>query len=449
MAVIEGRGTGVGDDDPRRVTPLGERSQSLHHFTGRLLEVLDDLTAGGLAVRGLSAQETAESVVEVSEAIDRLQGVLMGLLGHGETVEVAELSGATSTGAWFAYATRTPHGRAHRQVGLARRLRAQRHRTAEALLDGQIDLEQADVIVGAVEALPATIGPDERERAEKHLIAEAGVHDARKLKALGRHLLAVVDPEAADQALAARLEAEERRAQARTHLSMWDDGEGTCHGVFRIPSLEGAMLLKAVQALASPARPDAIARDEVTECEDGQVLVRPRLSAEILGEAFCHYIQRFPAESVPTSGGLSATVIVTMQLDTLLQGLGSAQLDTGQPISAAQARRMACQAGIIPAVLGGRSRVLDLGRKHRFYSEAQRLALHLQQGGCTAEGCDRPGSWCHSHHDLAWSEGGPTDLSNGRLLCSRHHTLAHHPGYERTTLPDGRLRLSRISPRRH
>ena len=90
---------------------------------------------------------------------------------------------------------------------------------------------------------------------------------------------------------------------------------------------------------------------------------------------------------------------------------------------------MACEAGIIPAVLGGKSEVLDLGRTKRFHTVPQRIALNIRDGGCTAVGCDRPPGGCHAHHDLMWSKGGPTTVDKGRLLCPRHHRLAHNPAY--------------------
>ena len=111
---------------------------------------------------------------------------------------------------------------------------------------------------------------------------------------------------------------------------------------------------------------------------------------ERLGQAFVEYIQRYPANRLPKAGGLTATVVVTMTLDTLLGGLKAAQLDTGETISPGAARRLACEAGIIPAVLGGNSQVLDLGRKTRFHTEAQRIAKTIEAGGCEADGCDRP-----------------------------------------------------------
>ena len=58
-----------------------------------------------------------------------------------------------------------------------------------------------------------------------------------------------------------------------------------------------------------------------------------------------------------------------MDLDTLMGGLKAAHLDTGETISPGAARRLACQAGIIPAVLDGKSQVLDLGRGKRYYTK--------------------------------------------------------------------------------
>jgi hypothetical protein len=167
-----------------------------------------------------------------------------------------------------------------------------------------------------------------------------------------------------------------------------------------------------------------------------------------MGQAFCDLLERMAAHRLPRAGGVSATVVVLLDYDQLLSGLGTARLDTGEPLSAAQARRLACEAGIIPAVyrrvLGGRSVVLDLGRRRRFHTEHQRIALGIEQGGCTAEGCDRPPGWCHAHHDaVSWADGGHTSLVNGRLLCGHHHRAAHDPTYQTHRLPTGSITFHR------
>jgi hypothetical protein len=74
------------------------------------------------------------------------------------------------------------------------------------------------------------------------------------------------------------------------------------------------------------------------------------------------------------------------RLDALT--LKAAKLDTGTPISPGQARRMACQAGIIPMVLGGPSEILDVGCKQRFHTEAMRMAMLVRDQGCATHGCE-------------------------------------------------------------
>ena len=133
-----------------------------------------------------------------------------------------------------------------------------------------------------------------------------------------------------------------------------------------------------------------------------------------------------------------------MSLETLVGGLRPAHLDTGDAISPGAARRLAAQAGVIPAVLGTSDEVLDLGRKARWFTPRQRLAMRVQQAGtCAVATCERPAAWGDAHHLTGWHAGGPTDLANGVLVCKRHHTLADHPGYVVERLRPGRIRIHR------
>ena len=100
----------------------------------------------------------------------------------------------------------------------------------------------------------------------------------------------------------------------------------------------------------------------------------------------------------------------------------------GEPISVEQARRLACDAKIIPMVLGSQGEVLDLGRTQRLASPSQRRALEQRDKGCVK--CGRPAKWCHAHHVIHWLDGGPTDVDNLCLLCSECHRLVHHAGWD-------------------
>ncbi|WP_122261018.1 HNH endonuclease signature motif containing protein [Ornithinimicrobium cerasi] len=130
-----------------------------------------------------------------------------------------------------------------------------------------------------------------------------------------------------------------------------------------------------------------------------------------------------------------ATLVVTMDLETLRRGLveagerpGCGSTLTGASVSASTIRQLACEADIIPVVLGGPSEVVDQGRRRRLVTPGQRIRLAARDKGCTIPGCTVPATWCDAHHVVPWAQGGRSDLSNYALLCPRHHTWVHEVG---------------------
>jgi hypothetical protein len=122
--------------------------------------------------------------------------------------------------------------------------------------------------------------------------------------------------------------------------------------------------------------------------------------------------------------------VLTVELQQLIDGLGTATLDYGGEIDAATARRLACDAGVVPVVLGGDSQPLDVGQAKRSATAAIRAALAARDGGCAFPGCDTPASRCHAHHIEHYANRGPTRLSNLVLLCRYHHHVVHHCGWQ-------------------
>jgi hypothetical protein len=81
----------------------------------------------------------------------------------------------------------------------------------------------------------------------------------------------------------------------------------------------------------------------------------------------------------------------------------------------------------------------DLGRGHRVVSDDLRELLGAVDGErCRFPGCTRHRR-LHAHHVVFWSHGGPTDLANLVLVCSRHHTVIHAEGFQLRLHPDRRL----------
>ncbi len=403
-----------------------------HRVTRAIAGVRTDLASvADVPLWSMDAAEATATIDEVLAAESQLAELKARLLAHAGQIDVPGQTGATSTANWLAHRATLTKTQAHRTMRLAEGLESHQP-TRAALAEGKVHVEQAEVITRAVDQLPDGLDPDLLADAERHLLSEAAHHDAKTLKILGRRLLEVIDPELADAHEAKLLDKEERDAQAATRLTMWDDGHGKLHGRFTLDSaLTGAMLKKALHAFAAPKH----------QASNGPLGER-RPTPERLGQAFAEMIQRYPVNKLPKAGGLTATVVVLMPLDTLMGGLKAARLDTGETISPGLARRLACEAAIIPAVLGGKSQVLDLGHKTRFHTEAQRLVKIIEAGGCEIEGCEWPPCMCHMHHPIPWSQGGKTDR-DGIMICPKHHARAHDPTYRMTKLPTGKYTFHR------
>jgi hypothetical protein len=244
--------------------------------------------------------------------------------------------------------------------------------------------------------------------------------DPRQLRLLGRHLAHHVDP---DGVLADEL------AAVRTS-SVWirPDSDGTgavCFGG-RTDALTGAQLKTLIDAHSAPKS----TRDPDT----GDKLKDDRTVDQRRGEAFS-LIVRLAANADPSvSGGNSVQLIVTATLETLRSadnatGVRPAVTETGEPLSAAWARQLACDTRIIRMVLGSKSEPLDVGRAQRVVPAAMRKALIARDKGCAFPGCDRPPRWADAHHIIHWSRGGRTASDNLVLLCEYHHQTLHHTAW--------------------
>jgi hypothetical protein len=221
---------------------------------------------------------------------------------------------------------------------------------------------------------------------------------------------------------------------------MHDNGDGTTTGHFTVPTLAASILRKILDAMTAPRRGPlgaTTAQAGVRQVDGDGV----RDGTHDRGLAFTTLLEHLPTDRL--HGKVAATILVKLDLDTLRDQIRAAGLDTGDLVSASEARRLACNAGLVPAVLGGQSQPLDLGRSKRLFTEAQRTAGALIHTHCRADGCDIPYAWCELHHREPCQHGGRTDLHLMQPLCGFHHRRIHDPGYLHRRLPDGSIRFSR------
>jgi len=397
--------------------------------------VIDRLLATPMGSSRPSAQ-----VAEVDRAIRRLESFKLKLVAAADSAGVAKDAGFTGADAWLAKTTTVSRADAARQVALATELDAGHDATAEALDAGLVSPEHAAVIVRATGQLPDGVSAEQRHTVEASLVAKAARFSPDQLRRLARRAIETVEPDQmiVDAHENELIRSEEQAARAKCSLTLHDNGDGTTTGHFTVPALAAAMLGKVIDAMTAPRRmSEPVASGSFGEAaQDRSFDWRHRR-----GLAFAELLEHLPIDHLHPK--TAATVVVTIDHTVLAGAMKAAHLDTDQQLSAGEARRLACTAGILPSVLGTKSVALDLGHTSRLFSEHQRLAKGLEHATCAASGCERPYAWCELHHRRPWSRGGRTDLADAMPLCSQHHHWIHDSGFNHQTMPDGSIRFSR------
>ncbi|MDX3192214.1 DUF222 domain-containing protein [Streptomyces sp. MN03-5084-2B] len=285
--------------------------------------------------------------------------------------------------------------------------------TGAAALDGRLSTPMIDVITGVLAEVPV----EHRESAEANLLTFAEEAGHKQVAALGARILAHLNPDgpAPDDTEPTTPTRELFLRRKRTGIwelsGRFDDETGT----------RASALL------------DALA--ERRTGDDGPDF---RTLPQRFGDAFSDAVDlALNSPDLPMQAGERAHVMVAVSLEDLKTGVGKATLGDTGTISAAEARVHACDAMIIPAVLGGKNEPLNLGRLRRLISAGLRRALFIRDRGCAFPGCHRPPRHCQGHHIRHWADGGPTELNNLVLMCAHHHRLLHRSGWEVRIAADG------------
>ncbi|WP_462418522.1 HNH endonuclease signature motif containing protein [Kytococcus sp. Marseille-QA3725] len=389
-----------------------------------------------------------------AEALDR--GVVGASRCAGPTAWVRQQAGITEPG----------RARAVSEVAAAT-LDPGTGALADAVWSGAIGVGAAQVVLSESEKVRPLLPGASREQVLGHYLDHARtLHDQeglradrRALRQLTRQVIARYGQDTLDDM--------DERARECSSLTERALPTGLVQFTLEVNQPDATRLRTAVAGLAAP-------RSDTDE--QGRPVRDPRTPARRRAEALMELVTRAQAaDGNPTAGGCglggATTLIVTADHHTLLERLGRqgdgasghvsstealaeprparpgrvrrgwarplpgsaddagptsfATTFDGSVLTPAQVRQAACDANILPAVLGSDSAPMDIGRASRTATPAQRAHLALRDGGCTFPGCDRPPGWCHAHHIKHWADGGATALANLALLCQRHHTVVH------------------------
>ncbi|NYJ00894.1 hypothetical protein HNR19_001592 [Nocardioides thalensis] len=253
--------------------------------------------------------------------------------------DVAEADGASDVASWLTHHTQCDLRGTKRDLKLAQALDARYPKVAKAMADGVLSVEHARVIVAVLDALPAVVSLEIRDKAEAELINRSTEFTPDEVRRLGRRILEVVAPEIFEDAEAKKLLEEEQSARKRMRLFFKNTGDGTTRLTGLLPTSEAERLKTYLHAYTSPRHANG---------EYGEADTIP-YSRKLAG-AFCALLEHLDPHRLPLHGGDATTLMVTLTLEDLTKDLATAGLlGDKDDISASEARRLACHGGDIVA----------------------------------------------------------------------------------------------------
>lgn len=284
--------------------------------------------------------------------------------------------------------------------------------TAELLRRGQLSLAHGRVIAEGLAKLPQTVPAEERSELETWLADQGRTLGPKKLRIASDRARYQLDQDGA-------LRDEQYQVQTRElHIVTAHDGMTVLNG--RLDRETGAKLRAALEPLAAPQPALGGERDPRTPEKRNADALETLLTTTLAGE-------QLPA------GGERPQITVTIDHDDLRRRLpgDKTTLEPGEePLSPTNARRIACDAEILPVLLSGPSQPLDVGRTRRTAPAHIRTALLARDGRCAFPRCDRPPGLPEAHHIRHWADGGSTAVDNMVMLCGHHHRTVHAQGWK-------------------
>ncbi|HWH26293.1 MAG TPA: DUF222 domain-containing protein [Pseudolysinimonas sp.] len=219
----------------------------------------------------------------------------------------------------------------------------------------------------------------------------------------------------------------EQRQRERRSFTRWVRNDGMYQGSFLLDPENGRAVFAALDEVIAPRRGGPRFIDEADQARSKALVDDPRTDPQLLADAFVEIVRiAVEADTGRVFGSRRPAVRVVVTESTLRGTGGHGYLEgDGSAVSRATVDRHICDTGMIGITFEA-GQPLDVGSTQRLFTERQRMALAIRDGGCRFPGCDRPPSWCEAHHIDQWHrDGGRTDVADGILLCRHHHMLIH------------------------
>ncbi len=255
--------------------------------------------------------------------------------------------------------------------------------------------------------------------------------------------------------------ADDAAARVRRRLAWRLEDDGSLAGTFRLPPLQGAVLLKALRAAVGDLEHPHVS----AEAPPAAQADAPTSSS--LADALLAIAEAFLAEKAAAADNPDLyQVIVHVGTDVITPGgspggppAGPADVpaetsaaeppvpgdpahparchvEDGPAISITAAQMIACSSTWSWMLHDSAGQLLDVGRRRRRPTSAlRRSARERDKCRCRFPGCES--RRVDLHHIQYWSNGGRTKLTNLVSLCKYHHMLVHERGYLIAAARDG------------
>jgi hypothetical protein len=308
---------------------------------------------------------------------------------------------------------------------------------AAALTLGQIGADAAALITRTLQQAAARCAPDDLFEAERQLVEQAREDSADLIGIQARLWRDTLDADGAeprDEDLRTRREitlGRERGGMTPLYGQLDPVGAARFRAMldtYTAPGSSPRFREQSDDSLPNDGLLDNASPDDSSLDDDA--LPETRTPGQLRYDVLLGVITAGMAadQTAPKS---KTSIVLTMRADDYTSGSGVAWLSGVQePISATHAQELSCDAETRLMRLGDHGEILSLGLTRRLFTHGQRLALTVRDGGCVWPHCGAPPSWCDAHHTIPWSQGGPTDVDNGVLLCPAHHQMLHHSDFE-------------------
>ena len=362
----------------------------------------------------------------VLSQLGRIRGAVSALEASATAALDALDDDGPSAAASARASTRCSQREADRRTRRAQGLATMPH-TREALAEGRITEEHADVLIRAADDTSAEAVE------ESSLLHNAA---ARPADLAARDARAWVRRHQHESDRARRFR--RQRADRRLSIFSGDNGMTIVHGEF--DPVVGEAIRVAVEAEARRLFRLDGGRGEADKIRSRQQRLADALESLLTTEPGAAEIHP-PSPCLPRPVRSQLLVVAESGVIDGTDPDGRCEIPGVGPIPTAELERLACNADIFGLVFSGDGQPLWHGRRHRTATNDQFRALVARDGGCI--GCGLAPQFCEAHHIIPWAPPtrGPTDIDKLVLICRHEHHLIHDHGWKVVRGPDARFRL--------